>query len=96
MSIVAKDILKQQKKKLLGGKKEELMARSKYNPYLNEVIAEYDNLELEQKSKKPELSEALNLIKSHIDFLKKTYANEPDLLVKLENDLNNVQHQIDK
>jgi len=94
MSIIAKDVLKYQKQKLLGGKRDELIARADKNPYLKDVVAEYDTLILNKKTARDELNESLSVIKTHIGSLKKTHADAPDVLEKLEHDLHTVQNKI--
>jgi len=87
VSLISKDHKKCERVKLLGGKKEELKVRSIHNPYLNDVVAEYEAMDSHNRKIGQDLNDAFEILKSHILFLQKTHADEADILEKLENDL---------
>ena len=91
------DMLRDQKKKLLHSRRDDLVTRSIHNPYLNNVIDEYDALQSRKNKIKEDLVEALQIIETHIKELQKSAATaEPsnDMLEKLQDDLYHVQNKI--
>jgi hypothetical protein len=91
------DVLRDQKKRLLHSRRDDLVTRSMHNPYLNNVIDEYDALQARKKKKNADLVEALQIIETHIKELQQsTSTAEPsdDILEKLQDDLQHVQNKI--
>ncbi len=89
------DVLRDQKKRLLHSRRDDLVTRSMHNPYLNNVIDEYDALQARKKEKNADLVKALQIIETHIKELQQS-TTEPsdDILEKLQDDLQHVQNKI--
>ena len=65
------DAIKHQKQALLNSKIGGLKERSKQNPYLTDVIKQYDLLSENKTKTQQNLVDALQIIKAHLEFLKK-------------------------
>ena len=87
------DYLKHTREQILKGGSYvgELKLRAKQNPHLNEIVDEYYKL---QNTAKYELEDALQLIKSHIESLRKLHGNDSDMLEKLNHDYKIVQNKL--
>jgi len=90
------DAVKQQKQALLNSKAINLKERSKQNPYLNDVVAQYDAFEKDNQKTQANLVDALQIIKAHIEFLKKKHGDDSDTMKQLDNDFIHVQNKLNK
>ena len=90
------DVIKKQKYELLGGKRKELMERSKTNPYLLDVISQYDAFNQDVSKISNKLVDALLLLKQHFMSLMHHYSDDNDMMLILQHDLQMVENAVKK
>lgn len=93
------DVIKKHKYELLGGKRAELIVRSEDNPYLLDVIKQYDMFDESAKHTTTKLVDALHVIKQHLTSLidkHKDKGDGDDMMAILQHDLQMVENAIMK
>jgi len=88
------DRLKKQKTELLKHKADDLNARSLTNPYLKDVVQEYDALKNMQKEQNKKIANALHIIETHIKELQSGSALDADTKKKLKDDWYHVYNKL--
>jgi len=73
-----------------------LATRSRQNPYLTDVIADYDNLQARKKQTDADLADALRIIETHItDLQNSTNDATQDMADKLQDDMMHVKNRLE-
>ena len=90
------DVLRNEKKQIFNSRRADLATRSQDNPYLTEVIADYDNLQARKKQTDADLADALRIIETHIADLQKSNLGETqkDTADKLQDDMMHIRNKL--
>jgi hypothetical protein len=90
------EFLRNEKKQVFDSRRADLMTRQSHNPYLTEVIADYDNLQTRQKQTDADLADALRIIETHIADLQQSNNDETqkDVADKLQDDLMHIRNKL--